>query len=65
MASLLFTLTAVAFAIPAFAEGEPSSPEASAVGGVSKEEALRLEALGYVDYSPDVANLDKSWSVWG
>lgn len=59
-AALLTLLAAAALALPAVAQGEPPTGEAPTIGGVSPEEALRLRALGYVDYSPELANLDKS-----
>ncbi len=58
--ALLTLLAALALALPAVAQDEPPAGEAPAIGGVSPEEALRLRALGYVDYSPELANLDKS-----
>jgi hypothetical protein len=58
--ALLALLVAAALALPEVAQDEPPAGEASMIGGVSAEEALRLRALGYVDYSPEVANLDKA-----
>ena len=58
--ALLALLAAAALALPAAAQDEPPAGEAPTIGGVSSEEALRLRALGYVDYSPELANLDKS-----
>jgi hypothetical protein len=59
-AAVLSTLIAAAFALPAVAQDEPRSEVMPAIGGVPKDEALRLDALGYVDYSPELSNLDRS-----
>jgi hypothetical protein len=59
-AAVLSTLIAVVFALPAVAQEEPRPEVMPAIGGVPKDEALRLDALGYVDYSPDLSNLDQS-----
>jgi hypothetical protein len=56
-AGLLSFFVAVTFALPAVGEDAPEAPE---IGGVSREEALRLGALGYADFSPDRSNLDRS-----
>jgi hypothetical protein len=59
-AVLLSFLTVVAFALPAIAQDSLGAADEPEIGGVSREEALRLEALGYIDYSPKRANLDRS-----
>ena len=59
-AAVLSTLIAVVFALPSVAQDESHSEVMPAIGGVPKDEALRLDALGYVDYSPDLSNLDRS-----
>ncbi len=59
-AAVLSALIAAFLALPALAQDEPHSEAMPEIGGVSKDEALRLEALGYADYSPDLSNLDRS-----
>jgi len=56
----LTLLAVAALVLAVVAQGEPLAGEAPTIGGVSSEEALRLRALGYADYSPELANLDKS-----
>jgi len=62
-AALLRLLVVAVFALPAISRGEPLAAEPHEIGGVSKEEALRLAALGYADYSPEISNLDLSGVV--
>jgi len=67
--NVFVTLLATAlFALSALAEEAEEADNSSEVkeqkvGGVSPEDALRLEALGYVDFSPEVADLSKSGVV--
>ena len=63
IAALLRLLIALALALPATAQDEPLATRSREIKGVSKEEALRLTALGYTDHSPDLSNLDRSGVV--
>ena len=58
--SILCILFVLSFAFPARAQDATPPANEPEIGGVSREEAMRLRALGYLDYSPERSNLDQS-----